>query len=46
MKEGSLHLLTDGSILLDVIERPTTSKVMQGSKLQKLYLRACLLFLL
>ena len=41
MKEGSLHLLTDGSILLDIVERPTASKISQGSEHQQLY-RRCL----
>ena len=36
-----MHLLTDGSILLDVVERPTASKVSQGSEHQQLY-RRCL----
>jgi len=39
MKEGSVHLLTDGNILLDVVERPTASKISQGSKHQQLYWR-------
>ena len=41
MKEGYVHLLTDGSILLDIVEHPTASKVSQGSKNQQLY-RQCL----
>ena len=45
MKEGSVHLLTDGSILLDAVERPTASKVLQGSEHQQLY-RRCLFVVL
>jgi hypothetical protein len=41
MKEGSVHLLTDGNILLDVVECPTASKVSQGSEHQQIY-RRCL----